>query len=73
MEVVTEIKVQTQLLTTSEAAQHLNIAESTLRWWRSQRRGPPFVKSRRIVRYRLKDLTDWEQAHYVQTRQDTCR
>jgi len=48
------------LLTPHEAAEFLRVPESTLAQWRSQRRGPRFVKlERRLVRYRASDLEEY--------------
>jgi len=44
------------LLNEHEAAQFLGLSVFTLRAWRSQRRGPVFVKLGRAVRYRPDDL-----------------
>lgn len=45
------------LLTPKQAAEYLGIPETTLAQWRSQRRGPPFIKLElRLVRYRMVDL-----------------
>jgi predicted DNA-binding transcriptional regulator AlpA len=44
------------LLSTQQAAQWLGIKAQTLSLWRTQRRGPAFVKLGRAVRYRLDDL-----------------
>jgi excisionase family DNA binding protein len=46
-----------RLLTPAQAAEVLGIPEGTLAQWRSQRRGPPFIKLEgRLVRYRTRDL-----------------
>lgn len=44
------------LLSTQQAAQWLGIKAQTLSLWRTQRKGPAFVKLGRAVRYRLDDL-----------------
>ncbi len=44
------------LLTTRQAAELLNLKESTLEQWRWQGKGPQFVKLGRCVRYRRADL-----------------
>jgi len=45
------------LLTPLEAASYLGISLSALNHWRSERRGPPYIKLEdRLVRYRLADL-----------------
>ena len=46
-----------RLLTPAQAAEMLGIPEGTLAQWRSQRRGPTFIKLEgRLVRYRARDL-----------------
>lgn len=49
-----------ELLDEKEAAAALGCAICTLRNWRSQKRGPRFVKvGRRLVRYRRSDLAEF--------------
>lgn len=46
-----------RLLTPTQAAEVLGVPEGTLAQWRSQRRGPAFIKLEgRLVRYRARDL-----------------
>jgi len=45
-----------KLMNEHEAAQYLGLSVFTLRAWRSQRRGPVFVRLGRAVRYRPDDL-----------------
>ncbi|NQU42011.1 helix-turn-helix domain-containing protein [bacterium] len=50
-------KQATRLLTPQEASEILGIKESTLAVWRCTKRyGIPYVKSGRLVRYRLADI-----------------
>jgi predicted DNA-binding transcriptional regulator AlpA len=49
------------LMTEVEAADFLKMSERTLQDWRSQKRGPPFVKAGRAVRYRRRDLIAWSE------------
>ncbi len=59
------------LLTPKEAAELLGIPESTLAQWRSQRRGPPYIKMElRLVRYRLSDLEAYLSGHTIGTEID---
>ena len=59
------------LLTPREAAEYLGVPETTLAQWRSQRRGPPYVKLElRLVRYRRSDLEDYVGQHLVETEVD---
>jgi excisionase family DNA binding protein len=42
--------------TVDEAAAHLNMSRHTLNKWRSQKRGPRFIRFGKSVRYRHEDL-----------------
>jgi len=53
------------LLTTREAAQYLALDADTLKNWRSLRKGPPFVRYKRFVRYIRDDLDRWVDEHCV--------
>jgi len=56
------------LLTPAQAADVLGIPEGTLAQWRSQRRGPAFIKLEgRLVRYRSTDLEKYISARVVET------
>jgi hypothetical protein len=48
-----------------ETAKILGVAIQTLRNWRHLRKGPPYVKLGRIVRYRDGDLTAFIEKHRV--------
>jgi hypothetical protein len=54
-----------QLLTPEEAAEFTRFALDTLAQWRSQRRGPPYIKLGRAVRYRVDDLERYLTAHTI--------
>ncbi|MGO9591535.1 MAG: helix-turn-helix transcriptional regulator [Candidatus Acidiferrales bacterium] len=57
-----------RLLTPKQAAECLGIPEGTLAQWRSQRRGPAFIKMEgRLVRYRASDLESYVSARIVET------
>ncbi len=59
------------LLTPRQAAEYLGMPESTLAQWRSQRRGPPYIKLElRLVRYRASDLESWLNQRIVETEVD---
>jgi predicted DNA-binding transcriptional regulator AlpA len=50
---------QQRLLNEHEVADSCSISVLTLRKWRSQRRGPQFVKIGALVRYRPEDVDAW--------------
>jgi excisionase family DNA binding protein len=56
-----------RLMTDDEAAAYLSASTSTLNFWRTQRRGPAFVKLGRNVRYRRCDLDRWIEANRRET------
>lgn len=49
----------TETLNDVQAAQLLGLSPQTLRNWRTQRKGPPYVKLGRAIRYHLEDLRDY--------------
>jgi excisionase family DNA binding protein len=53
---------QERLLTPKEAADHLRVSETTLRRWRRENTGPPYVRMGRVYRYRLGALIEWLRA-----------
>jgi predicted site-specific integrase-resolvase len=53
------LDARTRTTDTVGAAERLGVEPETLRNWRWQGSGPPFVKMGRSVRYRLTDLADW--------------
>ena len=60
--------VGTKLLTPRESAELLGVPEGTLAQWRSQRRGPPYIKLEgRLVRYRRSDLEEYIASRFVET------
>jgi excisionase family DNA binding protein len=55
-----------QLLTTDQAADMLGVRPNTLEQWRCAGKwGLRYVKMGRLIRYRLKDLEAWLDAHCV--------
>ncbi len=53
-----------ELLTTEQAAKLLQLAPRTLRRWRSESKGPPYVRlGARRVRYRRAALEAWLRQH----------
>lgn len=55
------------LISPSDLAALLDLDERTLAVWRSQRRGPDFVKLGRTVFYRREDVSDWISLNTMQT------
>jgi len=56
-----------ELLTPIEAAKFLGVSVETLAQWRSQFRGPRYIKLEcRLIRYRLSDLEVYLAAHAVE-------
>lgn len=54
------------LLTPQDVANRLGVSTTTLSTWRCTKRYPlPYVKVGRLVRYRLKDVEDFE-SHQLQ-------
>jgi predicted DNA-binding transcriptional regulator AlpA len=61
-----------RLLTAAEVAQRTGLSVETLAQWRSQGKGPPYIKiSRNCVRYRQSDLDGWAAERIVRTHQDS--
>jgi excisionase family DNA binding protein len=54
------------LLNETDAARALNVTKACLRRWRRERRGLPFVKVGRLVRYRPEDIERFVMAHTKQ-------
>ena len=49
-------------LTTVEAAREIGVSVATLKRWRKQGSGPPYLRlGPRIIRYRLVDIELWQQ------------
>ena len=47
------------------AAARLGVSPATMRLWRSQGKGPAFVRGPRMIRYDQRDLDAWIAAHRV--------
>ena len=59
------------LLRPEDVAKMTGLSVETLAQWRSQKRGPKFVKiSRNCVRYRQSDLDGWVSERIVRTDQE---
>lgn len=48
-----------ELLRPEDIATLLGVAKKTLANWRSENKGPPYVKVGRLARYRLSDVEQW--------------
>lgn len=69
---VTATANASRLLSPDDVAGQTGLSVETLAQWRSQRRGPNFVKiSRNFVRYRQCDLDGWLAERIVRTHQDS--
>ena len=58
-----------EYLTVEETADLLHTPRSTLDQWRHYQVGPPYVKLRRRVLYRRRDLMDWMERRTVRPEQ----
>jgi predicted DNA-binding transcriptional regulator AlpA len=59
---------ENRLLTPEDVAAITGLSVETLAQWRSQKRGPPYLKiSRNCVRYRQSDLDGWVAERIVRT------
>jgi hypothetical protein len=56
---------QERLFDTDGASGFLNCTSSALVKFRSERRGPPYVKVGRLIRYRHRDLVRWLRSQRV--------
>jgi predicted DNA-binding transcriptional regulator AlpA len=54
-----KLNTQQRLLNEHEVADSCSISVLTLRKWRSQKRGPQYVKIGALVRYRPDDVDAW--------------
>ena len=54
-----KLNTQQRLLNEHEVAESCSISVLTLRKWRSQKRGPQYVKIGALVRYRPDDVDAW--------------
>jgi|RhiMetdeSRZDD1v2_1073273.scaffolds.fasta_scaffold2852332_1 excisionase family DNA binding protein len=58
------------LLTTEQAAELLQLSPRTLRRWRTEGKGPPYIRlGARRVRYRRGAILDWARAHEQEAEQ----
>ncbi len=54
-----------KILKELEAANRMRLAVHTLRNWRHQRKGPPYYKISRSVRYKQSDVEEFLQKHKI--------
>ena len=55
-------------LSQDELSELWGISTSQLETWRSNKKGPPFIKlGPKIVRYRLSDILEFEEKNFVET------
>ncbi|WP_421876552.1 helix-turn-helix transcriptional regulator [Pacificispira sp.] len=59
--------METNLLSTEEAAGELGFSAHTLENWRCLNKGPKFIRFGRQIRYRRRDLERWINIHAVAT------
>ncbi len=52
-----------RLLTPQEVAHILGFTTNTLKQWRSDGRGMPFIRVGKSIRYELKDVAEWIEKH----------
>lgn len=62
-------------LTEHEAAEFLGLQRGTLSNWRSQRRGPPYVRlgGGRVIRYKFADLESFATRDRIDPGQEVSR
>lgn len=58
-ETITEPNLVSPLLDTREVAAYLKVSEATLSRWRTDKKGPPFLRMGGITRYRVEDVEAW--------------
>ena len=56
-------------LSERKAADILGVSVKSLRRWRYQRSGPPYVKLRHLIRYSVQDLQNWMAGQKVSHQQ----
>ncbi|MEO8840181.1 MAG: helix-turn-helix domain-containing protein [Kofleriaceae bacterium] len=52
-----------ELVDEASLAKRLNVSRSTLQSWRYTGRGPRWIKLGRLIRYRVRDIDDYLEAH----------
>jgi transposase-like protein len=57
-----------KLVDEKAVAEELGVSPHTLRWWRSQRKGPKFLKLEgTLVRYRIRDVRAYQRRQEIPT------
>lgn len=59
------LRITARLLDTEGASALLGCSAAALAKFRTERRGPPYVRVGKLVRYRRADLTRWVQSRRV--------
>ena len=58
--------MESEFLTSGQAAQFLQVSINTLSCWRSRGTGPSYVKlGKRLIRYRKSDLDAWIKSESI--------
>jgi predicted DNA-binding transcriptional regulator AlpA len=52
-----------ELVDVPSLAKRLNVSRSTLQAWRYTGRGPRWIKLGRLIRYRVRNIDDYLEAH----------
>jgi excisionase family DNA binding protein len=52
-----------ELLTEAELADELKVSRRTLQRWRTEKRGPRWIRVGKAPRYKRGDVTAWLEAH----------
>jgi excisionase family DNA binding protein len=56
---------KTRHLTTEELAERLGVSVTTVRTWRRDGLGPPYIRVGSVIRYRETEVDKWERAQLV--------
>jgi excisionase family DNA binding protein len=68
-----ELPSENRSLTDVEVAERLGVSRFTVRSWRLKGVGPRFLKMGRAVRYRSRDVDEYERQALVETHVDSDR
>lgn len=60
------VSVRSRWISEKDAAKIMSVSVSTLRAHRCLRKGLPYIKVGRAVRYSLEDITNFMQAHRIE-------